>query len=58
MDEPLITAQRSCENERDAISREKQIVLEQRNRWESDVAITKENIEKLELEASRKCNAR
>jgi flagellar motility protein MotE (MotC chaperone) len=58
MDEPLITAQRSCENERDAISREKQIVLEQRNRWESDVAITKENIEKLELEASRKWNAR
>lgn len=58
MDEPLITAQRSCENERDAISREKQMVLEQRNRWESDVAITKENIEKLELEASRKWNAR
>ncbi|KAJ9101852.1 hypothetical protein QFC21_003192 [Naganishia friedmannii] len=53
MDDPLITAQRSCDIERDSISREKQMLLEQRNRWESDIAITKENIEKLEMEASR-----
>ncbi|KAJ9116892.1 hypothetical protein QFC22_004549 [Naganishia vaughanmartiniae] len=53
MDDPLLTAQRSCEIERDSLSREKQSLLEQRNRWESDIAITKENIERLEMEASR-----
>ncbi|KAJ9113857.1 hypothetical protein QFC19_000050 [Naganishia cerealis] len=53
MEDPLIKAQRTCENERDSISREKQMLLERRNRMESDVAITKENIEKLEMEASR-----
>lgn len=54
MDDPLLAAQRSCDSERDRISREKQMLLEQRNRWESDIEITKENIEKLEMEASRK----
>lgn len=53
MEDPLLIAQKHCDNERDAIGREKQKLIEQRNRLESEIDVNRENIEKLEMEASR-----
>lgn len=54
MEEPLLIAQRRFDGNRDNVSREKQKLVEQRNRLESEIQITRENIERLDTEASRK----
>lgn len=54
MEEPLIIAQRKYDGERDSITREKQKLVEQRNRLESEIEVLRENVERLDTEASRK----
>jgi chromosome segregation ATPase len=54
MEDPLFTAAKSLESERDKASGKKAELVNQRNRYEGEIDNIKENIEKLELEASRK----
>lgn len=54
MEEPLIIAQRRFDGERDNVTREKQKLVEKRNRLDSEIALHRESIERLATEASRK----
>ncbi|KAI5452761.1 DNA repair protein rad50 [Naganishia albida] len=53
MEEPLIIAQRRFDGERDNVTKEKQKLVEKRNRLESEIALHRESIERLATEASR-----
>ncbi|GHJ86488.1 hypothetical protein NliqN6_2890 [Naganishia liquefaciens] len=53
MDEPLVTAARNFETQRENASKEKAGLMNQRNRLESEVDSVTSNIEKMEMECSR-----
>ena len=53
MDEPLVTAARNFETQRENASKEKAGLMNQRNRLESEVDSVTSDIEKMEMECSR-----
>lgn len=53
MEEPLVVAGKTFEDQRISASRKKAELVNQRNRHEGEIDNIKDNIDKLELEASR-----